>query len=177
MLYKVNNTKQYFDLLSIENDILILKNSTYSKILEIFPDNFILSDIDERERFLKKYEEFLLSIKFNIEIVSINFKIKRKENLKYINNIVNKKMKELYRTAFLSDQDEIFKNIYNQRFFLVYSVIKKRKYLDYKKDLKEVEDLFISQEKQLKYMLSSVPLSFKKLKGVQINHILNYFFL
>ncbi len=173
----MNSTKKFFDLLSIENDILILKNSSYAKILEIFPDNFILSDIEERERFLKKYEEFLLSIKFNIQITSINFKLKKKENLKYINNISNKKLKELYRNALLTDKDEIFKNIYNQRFFLIYSVIKKRKHIDYKKDLKEVEDLFISQEKQLKYMLSSIPLSFKKLKDKQIKTILNYFFL
>ncbi len=170
-------TKNYLDLLSIESDILILKNSNYSKIIEIFPDNFILADIDERERFLKKYEEFILSVKFSIQIIAINFKVKRKENLKYIINIENKKLKSLYEDALLNDKSDIFKNLYSQRFFLIYSIFKKRKHLDYVKDIKEIEDLFKSEEKQIKYMLSQIPLSFRKISKKDIKLILNYFYL
>ena len=173
----MHNTKNYLDLLSIERNILILKNSYYAKIIEVFPDNFILADIDERERFLRKYEEFILSAKFSIQITAINFKLKRKENLKYTNNMIDKKLKALYEDSLLNDSSDIFKNLYNQRFFLIYSIFKKRKHLDYIKDVKEVEDLFTSEEKQIKYMLSQIPLSFRKLTKRDINLVLNYFYL
>ena len=173
----MHNTKNYLDLLSVESNILVLKNSHYSKVMEIFPDNFILADIEEREKFLKKYEEFILSVKFSIQIIAVNFKIKRKENLKYMTNMTNKKLKGLYENALINDNNDIFKNLYNQRFFLIYSVFKKRGYLDYIKDVKEVEDLFISEEKQIKYMLSQIPLSFRKLTKKDIKSVLNYFYL
>ncbi len=169
------NIKNFYDILGIEEDLIILKNSVYSKIFEIFPDNFILSDIEERYSFIKKYEEFLISLKIDIQFIAINFKLPQKENLKYLSNIKDKKFNMLYKEALLNKDNEVLRNLFNQRFFLIHSVNKKRKHLDYQKDLLEVKSVFSSQEKQLRYMLSQIPLSFKKMNKSEIIKILKFF--
>lgn len=172
----IKSSREFYNILGIKDNVLIHKGGFYSKILEIYPENFVFSDLEERSRFILRYKEFLLSLKIEIQIVVINFKVKKTNILKYTNNIGDKKLQELYINAILNDQEDILKNIFNQRFFVVYSIYRKRKSLDFSKDFSFVKEEFKSQERQLKYSLGLIPLVFEDVGKREIKLILeNYY--
>ncbi len=172
----MKSSREFYNILDIKDNILIYKGGIYSKMLEIYPENFVFSDLEERSKFILKYKEFLLSLKIEIQIIVINFKVKKINILKYTNNIENNKLQELYLSAILNDQEDVLKNIFNQRFFIVYSIYRKRRNLDFSKDFSFVKEELKSQEKQLKYSLGRIPLVFEEVGKRDIKIILDNYY-
>jgi hypothetical protein len=83
-------TQQFLDIAEIEEDVIVLKNSSLRAILAVSAINFDLKSSDEQEAIISQYQNFLNSLDFPIQILISS----RKMNINKYMEFVEKKEKE-----------------------------------------------------------------------------------
>lgn len=144
---------------------IILKGVEYIRIFEVFPDNFVLEDVDSRNKFLLSFEQFLLALKFPIQIIAMNSQIKKSEILQYTKNITDDTLKNIYKKNILDlcQNKELF--LYTQRFFIIYKVYRKDMELPFKKKVLKARKEILVNDKQIAFLLDNIRVKYKTLKN------------
>jgi|TARA_Y100000294_G_C8496899_1_gene313151 hypothetical protein len=116
--------QKHLEIKEIKDDVLILKNKGLRAILMTTSLNFALKSIDEQDAIVQRFQDFLNSLDFPIQIVVISRKF---DISKYIKNLQQKQVKqenELLRIQTLEYIDFVkglteMTNIMTESFYLV----------------------------------------------------------
>lgn len=119
-----SSTLQFVDIADIRDDILILKDSTMRAVLEIGSINFELRSGDEQAAILVRFQDFLNSLDFPVQMVVHSRPLNIKEYLESLNQLQESAQNELLRVQaveyarFIKGLVEL-SNIMARRFFVV----------------------------------------------------------
>jgi hypothetical protein len=147
----MKSTSSFFPIIDIREGIIILKNSFYARLVEVFPTDVSFLEDSLKENFIKKYEAFLLGLNLQIKLSVCNFIISKVNALQYIGNIESKKFKLLYENEIKTTL--LFSEIYEQRYFVSYIFESKRKSLIFSHEFSGIKKLVTSYDTQLEYLL------------------------
>ena len=156
--------KKILDFEILDNGI-ILKRSEYIRIFEIFPKNFVLEEMDSRNKFLLSFNQFLSALKFPIQIVAINSQIKREEILQYTKNINDEKFKNIYRKNIIDLCKNKELSLYTQRFFIIYKIFGRNMGVPFSKEFTRIKKEILINDNQLEFLLDNIFLRYKVLKS------------
>ncbi len=146
----MKSTSSFLPIIGIKDGIVILKNSFYARLVEVFPTDVSFLEDSLKENFIKKYEEFLLGLNLQIKLSVCNLITSKDSVLKYVRNIENEKLKLLYESEIKATS--LFSEIYEQRYFVSYIFESKRKSLIFSNEFLGIKKLVTSYDTQLEYL-------------------------
>jgi len=139
------DTKQFVDIENITDNVVIMKNGSLRGVIEVNAMNFELKSQEEQTAVILKFQEFLNSLDFSIQISVISRKLDLKEYLKKLDEGTSKITNDLIRlqaveySRFIKGLLEL-SNIMSKKFYVVvpFYLIEKQKGTAVLKSLKEI---------------------------------------
>ncbi|MCL4392614.1 hypothetical protein M1145_00525 [Patescibacteria group bacterium] len=156
--------KKVLDFEILENGI-ILKKSEYIRIFEVFPKNFVLEETDSKNKFLLSFNQFLLALKFPVQIVAINSQIKREEILQYTKDINDEKFRNIYKKNIIDLCKNKELSLYTQRFFIIYKIFGRNIGIPFSKEFTGIKKEILINDNQIEFLLNNIFLRYKILKS------------
>jgi len=137
MVNKIKSTsiKKHFQIKEIKNDVVVLKNKGLRSILITTSLNFSLKSVEEQDAVIYRYQEFLNSLDFSIQILAVSRKFNINPYIQSLTERKNKQENELLRIQTAEYIDFIkglteMNNIMTESFYLVIpyspSIIRKK---------------------------------------------------
>ncbi len=144
---------------------IILNGLSYIRIFEIFPKNFVLEEEDLKNKFLLSFEQFLLSINSPLQIVAVNSQMRKKNILKYIKNITDEKLSNIYNKNISDFCNNKSLLLYTQRFFIILPIPRRRGSTVLKKEFLKIKKEIAVNDKQMEFLLKNIQVKYKILKN------------
>ena len=118
------STLQFIEIADIRDDIVILKNGTLRAVLEVGSINFELRSQDEQTAILHRFQEFLNSLDFPVQIVVSSRKLNIKSYLQELEELIKNLDNELLRIQAIEYSRYIkglveLANIMSRHFYIV----------------------------------------------------------
>lgn len=139
------DTKQFVNIEDVKENIVMLKDGSLRGIIEVDAVNFELKSQAEQTAIILKFQEFLNSLDFSVQISIISRKVDLKEYLKNIDEITEKIANDLIRlqaveySRFIKGLLEL-SNIMSKIFYVVvpFYLIEKQSGVGILKSVKEI---------------------------------------
>ena len=117
-------TQKYLDVAEVKEDMVILKNGALRAILAVSAINFDLKSSEEQEAIIGKYQNFLNSIDFPLQILISSRKINMQEYLDFLTDKEKAQPNELLRLQISEyksfiDQLVSISNIMEKSFYII----------------------------------------------------------
>ena len=122
-----SSTHQLIDIQEIKENIVILKNKSLRMILMVSSINFALKSQDEQSAIVARFQDFVNSLDFTVEIVVQSRKLDISEYLNFLNERTAQQTSELLKiqtAEYVSFIQELIKlsNVMSKYFYVVVSL-------------------------------------------------------
>lgn len=118
------STQKYLDIAEIRDNVLIMKNGSMRAVLMVSSMNFALKSIDEQDAIIYRYQNFLNSLDFSVQIVIHSRKLNIDSYLDVLREEEKKQTNDLLRIQMASYAEFVVglieeANIVTKTFYIV----------------------------------------------------------